>query len=181
MSIDAVTITGLVRSCGQHSTRKVKMKMFRDMAVNLLLIAGLSYALTVHADTNAIRVYKGELRIIVPDRQTRDSLLIRYRSKSREVVRVGIKGLVLTNTATKEVTWLHDQSASLSNHYDHEGFWNTDIYYDDLALGDDNYRIQGRVTLYLVGSQRSRSFNVYLKAEAGRRPPGSSIDWGINN
>ena len=157
------------------------MKVLREIAVNLLVVAGLLFASAAHAETKAIRVYKGELRIIVPDQQTRDSLLIRYRSKSREVVRIRISGLALTNTATKEVIWLHDQSASLSNHYDHEGFWNTDIYYDDLDLGDDNYRIQGRLTLYLVGSQRSSSFTVYLKAEPDRKPPGSSIDWGINN
>ena len=142
------------------------MKVLREIAVNLLVVAGLLFASAAHAETKAIRVYKGELRIIVPDQQARDSLLIRYRSKSREVVRIRISELVLTNTATKEVIWLHDQSASLSNHYDHEGF---------------NYRIQGRLTLYLVGSQRSGSFNVYLKAESGRKPPGSSIDWGINN
>jgi len=157
------------------------MEIFRSVAVNLLVIAGLLFVSVVHADTAAIQVYKGELRIIVPDRQTRDSLLIRYRSKTREVVRIGINGLALTNTATKEVISLHDQSASLSNRYDQEGYWNTDIYYNDLDLGDDNYQIQGRLTLYLVGSQRTGSFNVYLKAESGKKPPGSSIDWGENN
>jgi hypothetical protein len=151
------------------------------MTVNLLVIAGLLFASEVQADNAAIQVYKGELRFIVPDRQKRDSLLIRYRSKTREVVRIGIKGLVLTNTATKKVIKLHDRSANLSNRYDHEGYWNTDIYYNDLDLGDDNYRIQGRLTLYLVGSQRTGSFNVYLKTESGGKPPGSSIDWGASN
>ncbi len=157
------------------------MKNFRSIAVNLPVIAGLLFVSVVHADTAVIQVYKGELRIIVPDRQTRDSLLIRYRSKIREVVRTGINGLSLTNTATKEVIRLHDQSASLSNLYDHEGYWNTDIYYTGLDLGGDNYQIQGRLTLYLAGSQRSRDFNVYLKAESGGKPPGSTIDWGLGN
>ena len=156
------------------------MKIFRSMAVNLLVIAGLLFVSVVHADSAAIQVYKGELRIIVPDRQARDALLIRYRSKTREVVRIGINGLALTNTATKEVISLHDQSASLSNRYDQEGYWNTDIYYNDLDLGDDNYQIQGRLTLYLVGSQRTRSFKVYLKTESGEKPPGSTIDWNEN-
>ncbi len=150
------------------------------MAVKVLVIAGLLFASEVHADTVAIQVYKGELMIIVPDQQRRDSLLIRYRSKTREVVRIGVNGLVLTNAATKEVIKLHDQSASLSNRYDHEGYWNTDIYYNDLDLGNDNYQIQGRLTLYLVGSQRTRSFNVYLKTESGGKPPGSTIDWSEN-
>lgn len=156
------------------------MKMFRCMAVSLLVIAGLLFASVVRADTAAIQVYKGELKIIVPDRQARDSLLIRYRSKTREVVRIGINGLALTSTATKEVIRLHDQSASLSNRYDHEGYWNTDIYYTELDLGNDNYQIQGRLTLYLAGSQRTESFNVYLKPESSMKPPGSTIDWGEN-
>ncbi len=153
------------------------MKIFKRMTVNLLVITGLLFASAAHAD-KVIPVYKGELRIIVPDRQARDSLLIRYRSRTREVVRIGISSLSLTNTATKEIIRLHDRSANLSNRYDREGFWNTDIYYDDLGLGDDDYIIQGRLTLYLIGSQRTRSFRVYLKAESGRRPPASSIDWG---
>jgi hypothetical protein len=151
------------------------------MAVNLLVFAGLLFVSVVHADTAAIQVYKGELRIIVPDRQARDSLLIRYRSKTREVVRTGINDLALTNTATKEVIRLHDQSASLSNHYDQEGYWNTDIYYNDLELGNDNYHIQGRLMLYLIGSQRTESISVYLKTESSGKPPGSTIDWGLNN
>jgi hypothetical protein len=96
-------------------------------------------------------------------------------------VRIGINSLSLTNTATKEVIRLHDRSASLANRYDHEGYWNTDIYYSGLDLGDDSYKIRGRVTLYLLGSQRTRSFNVYLRPEPGGRPPASSIDWGVNN
>jgi hypothetical protein len=157
------------------------MKIFRSLAVKLLAIAGLLFVSVVHADPAAIKVYKGELRIIVPDRQTRDSLLIRYRSKVREVVRIGIKDLALTNAATKKVIRLHDQSASLSNRYDEQGYWNTDIYYNDLELGNDNYRIKGRLTLYLIGSQRTRSFNTYLRAESGVKPTDSSIDWGVNN
>jgi hypothetical protein len=157
------------------------MKIFRSMAVKLLLIAGLLSVSVVHADSAAIQVYKGELRIIVPDRQARDSLLIRYRSKTREVLRIGISELTLTRTATKEVIRLPDQSASLSNRYDQEGYWNTDIYYNDLEFGNDNYRIQGRLTLYLAGSQRTRNINVHLNAKPGEKPPGSTIDWGVNN
>ena len=157
------------------------MKLFRDMAVNLLVIAGLLSASMVHADAAAIQVYKGELRVLVPDRQSRDSLLIRYRSKTREVVRTGINGLTLTNSRTKRVIRLPDRSASLSNRYDQEGYWNTDIYYTGLGLGDDNYQIQGRLTLYLVGSQRTRNFSVNLKPDASFKPHDSSIDWGLDN
>ena len=157
------------------------MKIFRIMAVKLLVIAGLLFVSVVHADTAAIQVYKGELRIIVPERQARDSLLIQYRSKTREVVRTGINDLALTNTATKEVIKLLDQSASLSNRYDHEGYWNTDIHYSGLNLGNDNYRIHGRLTLYLAGSQRTKDFGVYLKSDAVTKPHDSTIDWGLGN
>lgn len=151
------------------------------MAVNLLVIAGLLFASVVHADAAAVQVYKGELSIFVPDRQTRDSLLIRYRSNTREVVRIAINGLVLTNTRTNRVIRLHDRSASLSNRYDQEGYWITDIYYKDLYLGNDNYRIQGRLTQYLIGSQRTRNFSVYLKPVSARKPQDSTIDWGLGN
>jgi len=181
MHINAVTITGQVGSGDRHAPRNVRIKLFRSLAVNLLVIAGLLSASMAHADAAAIQVYKGELRVLVPDRQSRDSLLIRYRSKTREVVRIGINGLALTNTATKEVIRLQDQSASLSNRYDQEGYWNTDIYYNDLELGNDDNQIQGRLTLYLAGSQRTGSFGVYLKTESGKKPPGSTIDWGVNN
>jgi len=155
--------------------------MFRHKLANLLVIAGLLLAPAVYADTAAIRVYKGELRVIVPDQYTRDSLLIRYRSKTREVVRIAVNRLALINTRTKQVINLHDQSASLSNRYDHEGFWNTDIYYSDMGLEHDNYRIQGRLTLYLLGSQRTGSFSAYLKPDVGSKPHDSSIDWGLGN
>jgi len=157
------------------------MRMFRVLAGSMLVIAGLLSASVVHADAVAIQVYKGELRVIVPDRQTRDSLLIRYRSKTREVVRIGIRGLTLTNTRTNQVISLRDRSASLSNRYDREGYWNTDIYYKDLYLGNDNYRIQGRLTQYLIGSQRTRSLSVYLKPVSARKPQDSTIDWGLGN
>ena len=179
--INAFTITGRVGSGDRHAPRKVKMKLFRTTVVSLLVIAGLPSASMVHAEAAAIPVYKGELKVLVPDRQSRDSLLIRYRSKTREVVRIGINGLVLTNTATKEVIRLQDQSASLSNRYDQEGYWNTNINYTGLELGNDDYQIQGRLTLFLAGSQRTGSFNVYLKTESGGKPPGSTIDWGVNN
>jgi hypothetical protein len=166
-----------ISSCRQYSPRKVRMERFRSITVNLLVIAGLLFVSVVHADSVAIKVYKGELRLVVPSQQARDSLLVQYRSKSREVVRVGVNGLLLTSTTTKEVKKLPDQSASLSNRYDHEGYWNTDINYTSLDLGNDDYRVQGRLTLYLVGSQRTRSFDVYLKAESSSKPPGSTIDW----
>ena len=155
--------------------------MFRGIAISLLMIVSLLIASKINANTVDIQVYKGELKFVVPAQQAGGSLLIRYRSKTREVVRISINGLALTNTTTNEVTRLHDQSASLSNRYDHEGYWVADVGYSDLSLGNDNYRIQGRLTLYLIGSQRTRNFSVYLKPEANKKPPHSTIDWGLGN
>lgn len=156
------------------------MNMLKCMALNLLVSVSLLFAPVIIADTTAVQVYKGELRISVPEQQARDSLLIQYRSKTREVVRIGIDSLVLTNTTTNKLTRLQDQSASLSNRIDHEGFWITGILYDDFNLGNDNYRIEGRLTLYLHGAQRTRNFRVYLKPESSKKPPHSTIDWGEN-
>jgi hypothetical protein len=155
--------------------------MFRAIAKNVLMIVSLLGVTEINAYTVALQVYKGELGFVVPAEQEGDSLLIRYRSKTREVVRIAINGLALTNTTTNEVTRLHDQAASLSNHYDKEGYWVTDVSYSDLSLGNDNYRIQGRLTLYLIGSQRTRNFSVYLKPEASKKPPNSTIDWGVGD
>lgn len=157
------------------------MYMFRVIAVNLLMIVSLLIASQTHAATADIRVYKGELRFVSPVQQAADTLLIQYRSRTREVVRINIHGLSLTNTRTDQVISLDDQSASLLNRYDQEGYWITDIYYNDMELDDDNYRIKGSITLYLIGKQRTRNFRVYLNPESAHRPPGSSIDWGINN
>jgi len=155
------------------------MIQFRHTVVSLLTIAVLCFMPVINAGMVDIQVYKGELRIIVHEGQARNTLTMRYRSKTREVVRIALDGLTLTNMRTKQVIYLHDQSASLENLIDHEGHWNTDITYGDLDLGQDNYRIEGRLTLYLIGSQRTSDISAYLEAKAGKRPEDSSIDWGI--
>ena len=68
-----------------------------------------------------------------------------------------------------------------SNHYDHEGYWTTDISYENLDLAGDNYRVEGRLRLYLLDSQRSRKFSTYLKPAVGNKPHDSSIDWGLDD
>jgi hypothetical protein len=157
------------------------MNISRSVFIVVFAGIGLLCSSLLHADTVEIQVYKGNLRISVPDKQARDSLLFEYRSKTREVVRIAIDDVMLTEIDTKKVTRLDDQSANLTNRIDRAGFWNTAIVYDDLNLGSGNYRIEGVLRLYLLGSQRSRNFSVYLKPESGMRPPDSSIDWGIDN
>lgn len=158
-----------------------KMKALRHVAMSLIFIISLCFTLVSDADMVDIQVYKGELRIIIPDKQTRNTMVIRYRSKTREVIRIAIDGLTLTNTGTNELINLPDQSASLENRIDHAGYWNTDISYSDLNLGRDEYRLTGRLTLYLIGSQRTSNFSAYLQPREGGRPADSSIDWGLSD
>ena len=157
------------------------MNNMQRIIVKALFIVGLCVEPTINADMADIRVYKGELRVIVPDKQTRNTLIIRYRSKSREVVRIAIDDLRLTNMTTNKVIKLPDQSAGLMNRIDHEGYWNTDVLYQDLGLARDDYRVEGQLTLFLIGSQRTSSFSAYLKPRTSDRPADSSIDWGLSN
>ena len=157
------------------------MKAMHLIMTYLLCILSLYLAAASHADMADVAVYKGELRIMVPDKQTRSSLVIRYRSKTREVVRITLDGVSLTNTKTQQVTQLPDQSASLGRIIDHGGYWNTDVSYGDLNLGQDDYRVDGRLTLHLIGSQRTSDFSTYLQPRGNTRPPDSSIDWGVSD
>jgi hypothetical protein len=73
---------------------------------------------------------------------------------------------------------LQNRTASLENQVDNEGYWITDILYNGLTLTNDSHRVEGRVTLYMIGSQQSRNFNVYLRPERAWEPSHSTIDWG---
>lgn len=153
----------------------------KHVAASLLALACLLIVPAVNAEIVDISVYKGQLRIIVPEKQARNSIAIRYRSKTREVVRVAIDNITLTNMRTKHVINMDDRSARLETLIDHEGYWNTDISYNDMALGQDEYRIDGRLSLHLIGSQRTHNFSAYLRPDSGiKRPEGSSIDWGLS-
>ena len=165
------------------------MNIVRLLSISALLLSGMYCVLPARADDSGrpvsigpavVQLYKGELQVSVPAQQ-RDSLLFRYRAKNREAVRVGITGLMLTNTRTQEVTRPGDRTASTNNRVDQDGYWIVDIRYSGLKLGSDNYRVEGMYTQYLVGSQRSTGFSVYLQPETASRPADSSIDWGVDN
>ena len=105
-------------------------------------------------------------------------MLIQHRSKTRGVVRIVVDGLTVTNTNTNQFIRLPDRIVSQVNQIDNEGYWITDIMYDGLnLLANDSYRVAGRATLFLVGSVRTRSFNVYLRPKLYDWPSNSSIDW----
>ncbi len=156
------------------------LKKNRTIDVCIFVVLSLFISPQIYADITDILVYKGELRFVLPVDQTHDSMLIQYRSKTRNIVRIVIDHLVITNMETRKSYRLQNRTASLANQVDKEGYWTTDILYDGLTLTNDSHRVEGRVTLNLVGSQRSRNFNVYLRPERTWEPSHSSIDWGTN-
>ena len=158
---------------------QVMLNKNRTMNVCIFVIVSLFISPQVYADITDTLVYKGELRFVLPVDQDRDSMLIQYRSKTRSIVHIVIDRLMITNMQTYKSYRLQDRTASLANQVDNEGYWTTDFLYNDLKLTNDSHRVEGRVTLYLIGSQKSRNFNVYLRPERDWDPPYSTIDWGM--
>ena len=158
------------------------LTLIRKLAACSSVIISLLIAPQIHADSTDILVYKGELRFVLPvDERAREAMLIQHRSKTRNVLRVAIDGLTVTNMDTYEYVKLPDRSAQLMNDVDKDGYWVTDFRYDELKFANASHRVEGRVTLYLNGSQRSRNFNVYLRPRSYWEPSQSSIDWGVEN
>lgn len=152
----------------------------RTIFACIFVIVSLLISRQIYADTTDILVYKGELRFVLPVDQARDSMLIQHRSKTRDILRIVIDRLVITNMETHESYRLQDRAVSLANHVDNEGYWTTDLLFNGLKLTNDSHRVEGRVTLFMIGSQQSRNFNVYLRPERAWEPSHSTIDWGIS-
>lgn len=157
---------------------QVMLNKKRTMGACIFVMVSLFISAQIYADITDILVYKGELRFVLPVDQARDSMLIQYRSKTRNIARIVIDRLMVTNMNTYESYRLQDRTASLNNQVDNEGYWTTDILYNGLKLTDDSHRVEGRITQYLIGSQQSRNFNVYLRPERSWEPSHSAIDWG---
>ena len=154
------------------------LNMNRTMGVCVFVVVSLFISPQTYADITDILVYRGELRFVLPVDQARDSMLIQHRSKTRDILRIVVDRLVITNMDTYESYRLQDRVASLGNKVDKEGYWTTDLLYNGLKLTNDSHRVEGRATLYLIGSQQSRNFNVYLRPERTWEPSHSTIDWG---
>lgn len=152
----------------------------RTICACIFVIVSLLVSRHAYADTTDILVYKGELRFVLPVDQARDSMLIQLRSKTRDILRIVIDRLMITNMDTYESYRLQNRTASLGNQVDNEGYWTTDILYNGLRLTNDSHRVEGRVTLFMIGSQQSRNFNVYLRPERAWEPSHSTIDWGMD-
>ena len=152
----------------------------RTICAFIFVIISLLISRQAYADTTDILVYKGELRFILPVDQARDSMLIQHRSRTRDILRIVIDRLMITNMETYESYRLQDRTASLGNQVDRDGYWTTDLLYNGLKLTNDSHRVEGRVTLFMIGSQQSRNFNVYLRPGRAWEPSPSTIDWSIS-
>lgn len=155
------------------------LNLIRTLTVSIFLIVSFYISPQINADETDILVYKGELRFVLPADEEHDSMLIQHRSRTRGVVRIVIDGLKVTSTSTNTYIRLPDRIASQVNYIDNEGYWITDILYDGLNLANESYRVEGRATLFLIGSVRTRNFNVYLRPKSYDWPSNSSIDWSV--
>jgi hypothetical protein len=158
------------------------MNVFLRVVGRVMFVFSLSAASLVSAgaDTRVlIPVYKGNLEIYVLEHTPRSVLRIRFYSRTRDVLRIAINDPVLMHMATGDVIRLRPRMADLSSRVNRAGYWVAEIAYGDLDLIDNDYRLSGRLEQYLANAQRSRRFEVYLGAQSLSRPPGSSIDWGV--
>ena len=156
------------------------MNILKWVLVQLPVVICLVLVPIINVSATDIPVYKGVLRVLIVAESEGNTLLLQYRTKTRQVLRVGVREVAMTNSLTHQVTRLPDASASLAAGQD-AGDLHADIEYGGLSLSDDGYRVEGSLVVYLAGAQQSRNFRVYLNEHAVRRPENSSIDWGIDN
>lgn len=153
------------------------MNMFRWVFALLPVVTGLWLTPLTGAYAADVPVYKGELKISIPAQQSPNSLLLQYRTRAGEVLRIGVNKLAVTNTVTNQVIRLENRSVRLAGHME-EGYLGADIVYDGLSLDIIEYRIDGSLTTYLSGSQQARNFSIYITPESGKKATESGIDWG---
>jgi hypothetical protein len=156
------------------------MNIFKWVLVQLPLVMCLVLVPVINVSATDIPMYKGALRVLIVGEREGNTLLLQYRTKTRQVLRVGVRGVAMTNSLTHQVTRLPDASASLAAGLD-AGDLHADIEYGGLNLTGDDYRVEGSLVVYLAGAQQTRNFRVYLKPRSAGRPANSSIDWGIDN
>jgi len=155
------------------------MDIFKWVLVQLPLVICLALVPFTHASATDIPVYKGVLRVLIVADSEGNTLLLQYRTKTRQVLRVGVSRVAVTNSLTQKMTRLPDTSESLATELD-AGYLHADIEYGGLNLTDDSYRVEGSLVVYLAGAQQTRNFSVYTKSRFADRPANSSIDWGID-
>ena len=80
-----------------------------------------------------------------------NTLLLQYRTKTRQVLRVGVRRVAMTNNLTRQVTRLPDTSANLTAGLG-TGDLHADIEYGGLKHTNDDYRVEGSLVVYLAGA-----------------------------
>ena len=158
------------------------VKVLLRMVSRVVFVFSMCAASLVLAGSDSrtrVPVYKGDLEFYVYAHAPRSELRIRFYSRTRDILRIAIDDPVLTHMATGYLTRLRPRKAGLSSRADRAGYWVAEVVYRDLDLIDNDYRLSGLLTQYLYSTQRSRHFDVYLGAKPASRPPGSSIDWGL--
>jgi len=94
------------------------MKLFKLLLVQLPLVMCLVLVPLINASATDIPVYKGVLRVLIVAEREGNTLLLQYRSKTRQVLRVGVRGVAMTNNLTHQLTRLPDASTSLADGLD---------------------------------------------------------------
>ena len=156
------------------------MTLFKSVLVQLPLVLCLTLLSLTNASATDVPVYKGVLSVSIVTGRAGDTLLLQYRTKTRQVLRVGVSGVVMTDSLTHKMIRLPDTSASLAAEQE-AGDLHADIEYAGLDLTNDGHRVEGSLVVYLAGAQQSRHFSVYTNTRTVGRPANSGIDWGINN
>lgn len=159
-----------------------RMNVLLAVLSTVVFVFTLCAASLVSAEAdNRVRIpiYKGDLEIYILEHMPRSVLRIRFYSRTRDVLRIAIDDPILIHMASGDATRLRPRMADLSSRANRAGYWVAEIAYRDLDLIDNDYRLSGRLEQYLANAQRSRRFEVYLGAQSLSRPPGSSIDWGL--
>jgi hypothetical protein len=156
------------------------MNIFKWLLVQATLAMSLVLVPIINASATDIPVYKGVLRVLLVAEREGNTLLLQYRTKTRQVLRVGVRGVVMSNNLSHRVIRLPDATASTTA-VPYAGDLHADIEYSRLNLTDDDYLVEGILVVYLAGAQQTRKFRVYLKPRSASRPANSSIDWEIDN
>ena len=147
------------------------------LLVQVTLLFCLVLAPTVDVNARDIPVYKGMLRVLSMAEREGNTLLLQYRTRTREVLRVRAHRVVVINNRTRRAMRLPDTSADLARGHV-AGYLHADMEYNHLDLAGDDYRVEGSLTVYLATGQQTRNFRAYLKPDTAERPANSSIDWG---
>lgn len=156
------------------------MGKIKWLLLQLPFVIWLALAPFINVGATEVPVYKGVLKVLIVSGREGDALFLQYRTKTRQVLRIGISDVVMTDSLTHKMNRLPDTTASIAAGLV-AGDLHADIEYGGLDLTSDGYRVEGNLVVYLAGAQQTRYFSVYTNARSVDRPVNSNIDWGVDN